>query len=339
MIKIKICGIICEFNPLHRGHEYLLQNAKRVTGTDKLVCIMSGNFVQRGQNAVYDKFTRAEAAIRAGADAVVELPAVFVLQSAEFFAFGGVKIAENIGCDRLLFGSECGDLSALKKIALQRPYAKNFNDSYGSNVSENALVNHPNNMLGVEYLRAIKNIKPYTLKRSGDFMSATELRDDLDNCQSLIRNKKPIYFESLFEIIKYKIISMTSVELAEICGVNEGLENKIKSEILNAISIDDLIKRVKSKRYAYSRISRILCCALLDIKKSDLHRAMESVPNVKMLAINKNSSDLLKQLKNYFVSSTECDEITKKDIKATEIYSIFSELTGNEDYTTPLIKI
>ena len=106
--QIKICGIICEYNPLHNGHIYQLQYARKKS--DFVVCIMSGHFVQRGECAVFDKFSRAKAALLSGADAVFELPTVFAVQAAEYFALGGVLTAQELGCTQLCFGSESGDL-------------------------------------------------------------------------------------------------------------------------------------------------------------------------------------------------------------------------------------
>ena len=114
---MNITGIITEFNPLHRGHEHILK-AARENGADGIVCVMSGNFVQRGDAAIFNKFDRAECAVRAGADLIIELPVGYCLSSAQTFAYGGVALLESLGCvDTLMFGSECGDIELLKKTA------------------------------------------------------------------------------------------------------------------------------------------------------------------------------------------------------------------------------
>lgn len=346
MIFIKICGIICEYNPLHAGHKYQLEQARALSGADKVICIMSGNFVQRGENAVFDKFSRAKAAIEAGADAVFELPTVFALQAAEYFAYGGVLIASALGCTHLCFGSECGDISVLEKIASQMTFSKekiNNGASYASANTDFTEQERANNMLGIEYLRAIKMLDspiiPLTVKRDFNFLSASEIRKNLSNPQAHPISAKPLYFEALFPIIKYKLLSMPTDELSHICGVNEGLEHKIKAEILSSNSLNELILSVKSKRYTYSRISRILCCALLDITKEKLYFALNNTPKARLLAIKKESEVLLKTLNNFYISPLENkNQITEIDLKATEFYSIFSELIGNEDYTLGLIK-
>ena len=132
---------------------------------------------------------------------------------------------------------------------------------------------------------------------------------------------------------------MSAEELSLICGVSEGLEHKIKAEILSAENIDDLIHSIKSKRYTYSRISRILCCALLDITKEKLDFALKNTPRSHLLAIKKGKEDILRLTKNFYVSPLENKtQITDIDLKATQVYSIFSRLQGNEDFTMGLIK-
>ena len=110
MITIKTVGIICEYNPFHNGHKYHIEQAKKITGADAAVCIMSGNFVQRGEAAVCDKFSRSKAAVLGGADLVLELPVVYSLSCAEKFASGAVEILDKIGVDYLCFGAECGNI-------------------------------------------------------------------------------------------------------------------------------------------------------------------------------------------------------------------------------------
>lgn len=190
---LKKCGIICEYNPLHNGHIRQIQAAKEQTGCDTIICIMSGNFVQRGDGAVLDKYTRAIHAIKAGADIVIELPTVFAINSAQDFAFGAIKILSAIGCDYLHFGSECGNVEELEKIAefLINPpsaFTKKLQEnldkglSYPQAISKSAgkyfdseILNNPNNTLAIEYIKEIKkqhsNIIPMTIQRNSDYNS------------------------------------------------------------------------------------------------------------------------------------------------------------------------
>lgn len=353
MIKIKICGIICEYNPLHKGHIYQINEARRVTKADYVVCIMSGNFVQRGENAIFDKFRRCEAVLKSGVDAVLELPTIYALQSAEYFAYGGVQIADNIGCTHLCFGSESGDLN----ILFNKNDSENFKEllksglSYGKSLSQ--FDGEPNNLLGKEYLKSITSLNsqmiPVTVKRLQEYVSASKIRTELMNnninSEMYSFNTAPLFFNRFFELIKYKLITITPEDLANICGVNEGLEHKIKKEILRSNSIDELILNIKSKRYTFSRISRILCCALLDITKEKLQLLINEAPNAKLLGIKKESIQLLSLLKNYYISPLDADKYnestkiaSKTNVYSTHVYSVLSTLNGDEDYTMGLIK-
>jgi predicted nucleotidyltransferase len=158
-------------------------------------------------------------------------------------------------------------------------------------------------------------------------------------------NCSPLFFERFFEIIKCKIITMPVDELAKICGVNEGLEYKIKKEVLVSNSTDELIQNIKSKRYTYSRISRILCCILLEITKAKLRALINDTPKVKLLAINKEKALILSLLNNYYISPLDAEQGTvstrlssETNVLSTQIYSIFSDVIGDEDYTLGLIK-
>lgn len=353
--QIKICGIICEYNPLHNGHIYQLQYARKKS--DFVVCIMSGHFVQRGECAVFDKFSRAKAALLSGADAVFELPTVFAVQAAEYFALGGVLTAQELGCTQLCFGSESGDLAVLRARA-QAPLPAQLKTrlkngfSYGQALSSSNEQLLPNNMLGIEYLKAINKIGstliPLTLQRKTGFSSAQALRSALrngaDTEQMYPFTAKPLFWEQFFELIKYRILSASTEELSNICGVSEGLEYKIKKECLAAQSLDELILRIKSKRYPYSRISRILCCALLNITKPLLSALLSEPPKVRLLGIKKEKLALLSLLTNYYSSPSAIkDPITASsaafDQYATQIYSLFSSLSGTEDFTLPFLKI
>jgi len=190
---LKKCGIICEYNPLHNGHLRQIQSAKEQTQCDTLICLMSGNFIQRGDGAVLDKYTRAIHAIKAGADVVIELPTVFATSSAEDFAFGAIKILSALGCDFLHFGSESGNIEELQKIAdfLCSPpsaFSKKLHEylekglSYpqamakaSSRYFDSLILSTPNNTLAIEYLKEIKkqksNITPVTIKRNSDYNS------------------------------------------------------------------------------------------------------------------------------------------------------------------------
>ena len=187
---MKAVGLITEYNPLHNGHIYHLNRAREISGADVVIAVMSGNFVQRGEPAIIDKYSRAKAAIDSGINLIVELPTFYALSSAENFARGAVLTLESLKADCIVFGSECGDISALEKCAdifLNEPddyrahlqadvaaglsYPKSrrnaLENTYGKSLAD--ITDTPNNILGIEYIKAIKqyalSIKPFTAKR------------------------------------------------------------------------------------------------------------------------------------------------------------------------------
>lgn len=163
---LKISGIICEYNPFHSGHEYLIKEAKKTA--DAVVCVMSGHFTQRGEAAILDKLARAKTALMGGADLVLELPYPFSASSAAYFASAGVRVLSTVGADTLVFGSESGDLSRLSKLAEYSLSEKFESEKDKTDVKEGSAEAHfkallgegerlwPNDILAVEYLRAIQ---------------------------------------------------------------------------------------------------------------------------------------------------------------------------------------
>lgn len=229
---MSVVGIVCEFNLLHRGHQYLL-DAVRQKGADTIVCAMSGNFVQRGDVAIADKAIRAEMAVRCGADLVLELPTPWAMATAETFARGGVELLNMAGCDTIAFGTECGDLDALQTVTdvlcsdnimstinrhLQSgmTYAKARQMAVAEQLGETAqLLEQPNNTLAVEYLKAIRklqvDIKCITVQRIGaehdgeaveNIASASYLRERIKSGKSAENYLPPAAAEILQNAIE-----------------------------------------------------------------------------------------------------------------------------------------
>ncbi len=377
---MKIAAIICEYNPFHNGHKYQIDEAKKTN--DAVVCIMSGSFVQRGDMAVFDKWTRANAALSSGCDLVIELPVCFSLNSAERFSFGGVSIADRLGVvDNLIFGSECGKIEQLENAAelmlnetdevsdeikrymsLGNSYPKATTMAYSSLIDAD-LLTEPNNILGIEYIKAIKTIKstitPQTIKRNSvshhdmsstdSFASATLIREMLKNNDDISQfvpfsyskyNQK----DKLNELLRYKLLEMPRDEIAQINDVSEGLENRIKEAIKECITFEEMCEYIKSKRYTLARIRRILLSCLIGIDKNI---AKEPPSYIRILGATENGLKLLSQIKK----KTSSDIITKTadfksysksfelDIKATDIYNIICNKTFGEDYyISPIIR-
>lgn len=295
---MKIGAIIAEFNPFHSGHKYLFEIAKQM-GFTHLVVIMSGNFVQRGEPAIYSKRVRAQIAIKNGADLVVEMPCAWAVSRAERYADAGVFLVDALGCvDSLVFGSECGDLQALSEaknsfetsefqdglhkylgqgitFAKARQLAIKETISYGD-FSE--ILNKPNNILGIEYLKAIEKhnskVLPVTVKREEKFICASKIREmikseikdfsyDFPFEIKIEEPPKDLFFGEKAVVSRLKIVPESAMRLLP--DISEGLENRIFNSLKSAKNLNNLFELVKSKRYTMARIKRIVLCACLGI--------------------------------------------------------------------------
>lgn len=387
---MKLAGIIAEYNPFHNGHQYHIEQTKKLTGADYVICAMSGNFTQRGAPAIVDKWARARMALAGGADAVFELPFLYATQSAEGFAAGGVKLLTALGADVLSFGSESGDIRELQRsadfllthsealdnaikeqLARGLSYAAAREQAARSLGFDAAAFAQPNNILGIEYCKAIQTqrsaMAPFTLRREGSgyademldtvFPSARALRHALwegSDISSYIPRESLAFLpveradESChFRILLYKLRMMGVEEIGSICDVSEGLEYKIKDAARSAQSYDDLVLFIKSKRYSYTRIARILLYCLLDVTKDLVARANAcALPGIRLLGFRRQSEALVSHL-----AATSAVPIVAKaaefpghflfnaDIRVTDIYSLLYKKAapGGRDYTEKLI--
>ena len=342
---MKTAGIVAEYNPFHNGHLYHIEETKKA-GYDYIVSVMSSNVVQRSEVSSFSKWTRASMAVKSGVNLVVELPAVYSVAGAEKFAFAGVSILNALGVvDALSFGSELGEISPLLKCAdacsspeVSKKMLDFLNDGityakarekavgalHGTEISK--LLRTPNNILAIEYLKAIKKLGyemiPFTVKRKGakhdslvtskKFASATLIRERLyeNNIDALYdfipndafkllkddfsSNGGIAFMGKLNELILYKLRTMTPEDFLSLPDVSEGLEYKLSSEAKKAVSVDDFLTRVKTKRYTLSRIKRIIMYALLDIKKEIIDTPP---PYIRILAFDEKGQKLLKKAK------------------------------------------
>lgn len=404
----KILGIIAEYNPFHNGHLYHLTKSKEIVNPDYTVCIISGNFVQRGNVAIIDKWARAEMALKAGADMVIELPAVYSISSAENYAEGCIKLLDSLGQDVVLsFGSECGDIAALDtfaEILYEEPqeYRSLLAHELQTGISfpkarENALLMYvndirkyantlscPNNILAIEYLKAIKRAKssilPITLMRNSvdhnsaeivnDFASSTHIRELLCNNQDIstlvphfsyeilarqINSGKSVLDIAAFEKeIFYALRRMTMEQIRSLPDVNESLANTILDAANTCNTYDELIEKLKSKTYTYTRIHRILVYILLGISKDDMLESKRTVPYIRVLGMNEKGKELLSdfsKLKLPVVTSvkdfyTTCQNrsltnMLNIDVLATNIYTLeyLNESEANLDFTQRIVTL
>ena len=332
-----VTGIICELNPLHSGHKYLFDTVKR-GDNDVVVCCMSGNFVQRGEFAVYDKFTRARSALENGADLVIELPAAYSTLSAEGFCRAGVELLEATGIvDRLAFGAENDTINELKEIAdrlLDKATQKKITEEMKSGISfaaargkvlDTDLLDHPNNILAVEYLKSTK-LPCVAVKRIGKGHDT----DDEEYSSSAIRRKlsgDEISSMKNCEIaVLSKLRTMTAQDFLKIADVSEGLENRIVQAVRNAATLDKLYELIKSKRYAHSRIRRIILRAYLGILDTP-----KEPPYIRILGFNAKGRELLSEMKKratkpIITKLSDCDEHTlaffEQECKFTDLYNL-----------------
>ena len=328
-------GVICEYNPLHRGHEKQLRQIRQLGG-EGIVCLMSGNYVQRGAPAIFDKALRAEAALGCGADLVLELPLTAALSSAEGFAREGVRLLGGF-CDALCFGAETPDASKLMNIAealcsnrfppaLKQQLDKGLSvpaaraaalEALGLDAS---LLNTPNNILGVEYCKAILTLgcpmEPMVIHREGGYHdreadpenpSATAVRQQLvtgDDWQQLVPEGAAELFRgaaihtlaAVERAMLARLRTMTEAEFEALPYGSEGLWRKLMHACHKEARIGDIAAAVKSKRYTRSRIDRMRLCAFLGLTAEDINTP---APYARVLGFNDRGRELLKQARQF----------------------------------------
>ncbi len=331
---MKTAGIICEYNPFHNGHKLHIEKTRNALGVECIVCVMSPNVVQRGEIAVADMYFRAEKAIQNGADLVLSIPPRFALQSAQYYAHYGVYILNSLGnIDYLSFGSECGSVDELEKALLEideEKIKKNLKSgkTYGACISENDILRCSNNILGLEYIKALKNlnstIMPYTVKReftdhdsnkpNGNYASASYIRELIKENNDYSRflpyeDKVPYssYDEALGLLLSYKLSLDDENDFSDILNISEGLNNRILKQ-KNCTDLEKIVSEIYCKRYIAPRIRRAILSIIFDLKKSD------ALPTyTRVLALNDTGKKYLNSVKK--TSSIKIySKITKKDI-------------------------
>lgn len=294
-------GIVCELNPMHKGHKYLFDYFKR--DTHGLILAMSGNFTQRGDFAVYDKYERARTAVENGADLVIEIPTISSLQSAQGYAKAGVKILENTGiCDCLAFGAENDNIDELKRISeeiIERD--DEINEALKSGMSYPAarqkvinspLLETPNNILAIEYL-TYTSLDAVAIKRIGKGHDTDDTEYSASEIRRHLSNDEICCIENCEKAILYRLRTMSAGDFAKIEDVSEGLENRIASCVKQAQSVSELYDMIKTKRYTHSRIRRIIMRAYLGITED-----MDTEPQyLRVLAFNERGRKMLSQMK------------------------------------------
>ncbi|MCR5599394.1 MAG: nucleotidyltransferase [Ruminococcus sp.] len=393
---MKVSGIICEYNPFHNGHLYHIRETRK-NGATHIVAVMSGSFVQRGDTAVMDKLERARLAVRSGADLVIELPVQYCLSSAENFASGAVYLLNALGAvDELSFGSECGDTQKLQKAMetvgvtamshadeikgiMEKGYTyPRALSSVVNGIDPEAasIISEPNNLLAIEYLRALKrfgsSIEPFTVKRvsaehdsgrtENGFASASYIRERIEKranvnefttaewaeaIKSAISRGEIASLSRLERVILYKLRSSSVEEISQIYDVGQGLEHRIYGARM-AGSLDELLFTVKTKRYTMARIRRIMLSLLIGITKED----MKKLPSYgRILAFNERGREILARAKDStkipFASSiaklsqlgSAAERFAELEIRASDIYGLALETvtSAQKDYRAKIM--
>ena len=365
---MKIVGLITEYNPFHAGHLYHMQQARKLTGADYCVVLMSGSFVQRGEPAIFDKYLRTKTALLAGADLVLEIPAAFSTASAHEFAAYGVALLSAIGVDAVVFGSECGQIEILKQAAyalnhesaefqerlrkglkagLTYPQARakalgetqaggtrveNVEDFHANTDVSNSqiwssILNSPNNILGIEYLRAAEDLHSpmefYTISREGsgyhedtladaNFPSASAIRGIIRN--SLSKDKDlldilashlpavthpaytgavPVFVDDFSELLNAAVLQMQAT--FSIADLSPELATRLAKPPYFPLSFEERIQALKTRQLTYTRVSRALLHLILGMREEDISRWKDEgyALYARILGFRRQSSPLL----------------------------------------------
>lgn len=344
---MQTAGIIVEYDPMHRGHLYQLEETRRLLGPETAVIgVMSGDFVQRGAFAVVNRFARARAAVESGVDLVLELPLPWAVSSAERFADGGVSVLAGTGLvDTLVFGSECGDTAALCRVAealLSEAFPAALKTELSSGASfpaarqrtverllgaeDAALLAQPNNILGVEYCKALLRqnspIRPQTIRRQGSGYHDGTLTEGLPSAtliRSLLRENRrqealdlmapamaaayreeerqgraPVWLEPCERAVLARLRTMSEEDFAALDEGREGLYRRLYRASREAASLDGVLEAAKTKRYAHARLRRMVLWAYLGLAPADVP---ERLPYLRVLAANETGRALLGRMR------------------------------------------
>ncbi|MBR3161357.1 MAG: nucleotidyltransferase [Bacilli bacterium] len=377
---MQIIGIIGEYNPIHLGHIYQIKKAKELYPNSIIILITNTAFTQRGDINILNKWDKTKISLNNNIDLVIELPFAYATQSADIFAKGAITILNKLKIDILIFGSESNDLEKIIKIVDTQLYNNEYNKKIqkyldsglnyptaASNSLKDILgytTNEPNDLLAISYIKEIKRnnykIKPVSIKRTNNYHSikldtniinATLIRklyNENNNVSKYIpeKTKKHLYKnltnESYYPYLKYKIISTNNLTIYQ--TVEEGIENRLKKNITNSSSWEDLVKNIKTKRYTYNKINRMLIHILTNFTKEEANNI--NIDYIRVLGFNKKGQKHLNAIKkgldipiitNY---KPNLSKLLDLELRITSIYELplNDKLTNKEFKNKPIIK-
>lgn len=371
---MKIVGVICEYNPFHNGHIYHLNKVKEMFDDALIVLVMSSYFTERGEFSIIDPYNKTKIALLYGVDLVVELPFIYSSQSADIFSMGAISILKKMGATHIVFGSESCDVELLRNIALFQLNDKRYDDTvqsylkmgynYPTCMSKavckyfNREITNPNDLLGLSYIKEIikqgDTIIPISIKRTNDYhsknldsdiVSASAIRSNLGNSDikryvpkevyDILENKKNIEY---FNYLKYKVL-LEGNHIKNYQTVDEGIENRIIKYINKVNSLEELINMIKTKRYTYNKLNRMMIHILTGFTKEDALNL--DLAYIHVLGFNGKGRSYLNSIKKdidvLLITNVEKKyfDIMKIDLKVEKIYNLIT--SNNTTLSKPVI--
>ena len=361
---MKKIGIIAEFNPFHNGHKYLINKIKENYPDSLIIVVLSGNYTQRGDVSIIDKWKKKDILLEEGIDLIVELPFPFATQSADYFAKGSLELLNELKVDYLAFGSESDDIDTLKDIAKCQLNNKEFDLlvkmycktglNYSTAISKacqdltNKKVDSPNDLLGISYLKEIiknnYNIEPILIKRINNYHNNN--LEELPSAKSIrvaLKDKKDIkkyvpkstlsrlnnlhFIDDYYNLLKYKIITDTNLNNYQTTDIK--YINKLKKEVLKSNNFDELIKKIKTKNDTYNKLSRMLLHILVGFTKEKAN-SFKDISYIRLLGFNTKGKKYLNEIKKEIdikiISkiNRDKDPMLEFEIYTTKIYDLIS---------------
>ena len=371
-------GIICEYNPFHNGHIYHLNKIKELYKDEEIILVLSGNYTQRGCLSIIEKYDKASIALSYGVDVVIELPFNFSTQSSDFFAKGSLQILNKLKCNKLIFGSESNDIETIKELARIQLNDKTYNSivkeeldkgiNYPTAMSNalkkitNKTINKANDLLALSYIKEIiKNkydIEPISIKRTNNYNSK-ELTGNIDSATAIreaLRNNvdvsKSLPKEALdlinkfdedkfFNILKYKVLSDKDLSIYQ--TVDEGLDNKIKKEIIKSKNLDELINNIKSKRYTNNKLNRMFTHIICSYTKEE-NKNNQDIKYIRILGLSNKGKKYINSIKKDIdvplitnINKNNID-LLELELRVDNIYNLIFNRSDNLYSKKPIIK-
>lgn len=372
-----VIGIICEYNPLHNGHLYHIEKIKETFPESIIVLVMSGPFTQRGDVSILSKWEKTQLALNHKIDLVIELPFKFASQSADIFAKGAIAIISELDCDYLVFGSETNNIDGLTKMAKMQIEDDSYNLLVKDYLSEgmnyptamskafadtiDIIIDKPNDILGLSYVKEIikqkSRMKPLTIKRTNDYhddelrnkiASATAIRKGLNadkeiksfvpvDTYKMIKDRKE---KDIFDFFKYKVLSEKKLEQYQ--TVDEGIDNRIKAVIETSNTLEEFLDQIKTKRYTYNRIKRMMIHILVSFTKKEAKN--QKLNYIRVLGFNKQGLKHLNKVKKDIsipiVSNMKkiYNDLLELDIRAEKLYQLLNKAEIDSFKNAPIKK-